>query len=133
MKHYFDLLRKDLYSTHGQRLWLQWVAVLYVGILVFGNLPGWRAQAGQVASGGVLHSLAYGGLTLLMCAGWSGSALSKASKAVLTVVLMGALDEYVQSFIPYRGSSVRDWLVDSASASVVAGIYVLVRKSGRQA
>jgi VanZ family protein len=39
---------------------------------------------------------------------------------VLAVALMGAGDEFIQSFFPYRGADVRDWAVDCGSAILVS-------------
>ena len=94
--------------------------VLYLLILVLGSVPHARADLGEVASGVVLHSLAYGGLAFLLFTGGSGSAARRGAKAVLTVALMGALDEFVQSFFPYRHAAVSDWLVDCTAALLAA-------------
>ena len=74
--------------------------------------PGARADIGHYAPGPVLHSIAYALLATLWFIGSRGSALARACKAVLAVAMMGACDEFVQSFFPYRGASVRDWAVD---------------------
>jgi VanZ family protein len=39
---------------------------------------------------------------------------------VLTIAVMGALDEFVQSFFPYRHAAVSDWVVDCSSAIIIA-------------
>jgi hypothetical protein len=94
----------------------------YCLILILGSIPGARADIGQLASGLVLHSCAYAGITFLLFSGGSGSLTARAAKAVLTVAAMGALDECVQSFFPYRHAAVGDWAVDVASAAVTAAI-----------
>ncbi|MBA5689518.1 VanZ family protein [Rugamonas apoptosis] len=100
--------------------------VLYLMILVLGSIPGARSDIGEVASGVVLHSCAYAGLTFLLFTGGTGGAALRAAKAVLTIALMGALDEYVQSFFPYRHGAVSDWLVDCTSAMVTASLMWLL-------
>ena len=35
---------------------------------------------------------------------------------------MGAIDETVQSFLPYRHGTVTDWMIDSSAALVTAGL-----------
>jgi VanZ family protein len=95
---------------------------LYLTIVVTGSIPGARAEIGHYASGLVLHSLAYATLAFLWFTGSSGSAPARAAKAVLAVAAMGAGDEFVQSFFPYRGADVHDWLVDCASASVISAL-----------
>src|SRR5471032_1965156 len=104
-----------LTSSHARLRY--WSAIaLYLLILVLGSIPGTRAEIGNVASGLVLHSCAYAGLTFLLFTGGSGTLPQRAAKAVLTIMLMGALDEYVQSYFPYRHASVSDWLVDCNAA-----------------
>ena len=100
--------------------------LLYVLILVFGSIPGARHEIGAFATGAVLHSLAYAGLTVLLFIGQrTESATGRAVNAVLITAAMGAGDEFVQSFLPYRGASVLDWLVD-ISASLVAATALCV-------
>ena len=99
-----------------QRLRYSAAFVIYAVIVAMGSIPGARAEIGNYASGIVLHSLAYGGITLLLYTGSGGSAPARALKAVLTVAVMGALDELVQSFLPYRRGAVGDWLVDCNAA-----------------
>jgi len=112
---------KHLLLTNSHARLRYWTAIiLYLLILVLGSLPGARQDIGQVASGLILHSIAYAGLTFLIFTGGTGSARLRAGKAVLTIALMGALDEYVQSFFPYRHGAVSDWLVDGNAAVLTA-------------
>jgi len=90
--------------------------LMYLAIVVTGNIPGARADIGQLASGIVLHSTAYAILAGLCFLGSTGSPATRAVKAVLAVALMGAGDEFIQSFFPYRGANVHDWEVDCAAA-----------------
>jgi VanZ family protein len=90
--------------------------LIYAAIVIIGSIPGARAEVAHVATGPVLHSIAYAVLTFLIFTGSSGSAWRRALKAVLAVALMGAGDEFVQSFFPYRGAAVSDWLVDCAAS-----------------
>lgn len=90
--------------------------LMYVAILVAGSIPGARAEIGEYASGPVLHSTAYAVLAFLWFTGSTGSPMARAAKAVLAVAVMGAGDEFVQSFFPYRGAAVRDWMVDCGAA-----------------
>jgi hypothetical protein len=95
-------------------------AIMYLAIVVAGNIPGARADIGQYAPGVVLHSTAYAVLTLLCFLGSTGSPAARAVKAVLAIALMGAADEFIQSFFPYRGADVRDWAVDCSAAVLVS-------------
>jgi len=100
--------------------------LMYLAIVVIGNLPGARADIGHYASGAVLHSTAYAVLAALWFFGTSGSAAARAVKAVLAVAAMGACDEFIQSFFPYRGAKVHDWAVDCTAAIVVTGLLCLL-------
>lgn len=105
--------------------------LMYLTILVAGSIPGARAEIGHVASGLVLHSIAYAVLAFLWFTGSAGSPAVRAAKAVLAVAVMGAGDEYVQSFFPYRGSDVHDWMVDCAAAIVTSAVlYAVMPKAG---
>lgn len=108
-----DRLRKLRYGS---------ALALFAIIIIMGSLPGARAEIGTVASGIVLHSLAYGIITFLLFTGSLGSARERAIKSVLTVMAMGALDELVQSFLPYRSGTVGDWMVDCNAALITAGL-----------
>lgn len=111
----------SLLLDEGYRRWRLYSAfIFYALILVLGSVPGARQKIGELASGGVLHALAYGGITLLLFTGFTGTRLRNACIAVATVVWMGALDETVQSFFPYRSATVSDWMVDIAASSFTA-------------
>ncbi len=113
---------KQILLTPSHARLRYWTAiVLYLLILILGSIPGARQDIGEVASGVILHSMAYAGLTFLLFTGGSGTLAQRALKAVLTIAAMGALDEFVQSFFPYRHGAVSDWLVDCNAAVLCAG------------
>ena len=95
---------------------------IFVLIVVLGSLPGAREDAGHYAPGLVLHSIAYAVLALLVFLGSSGGGIRRGIQATLTVAAMGALDESVQSFFPYRSAAVTDWMVDVAAAALVSAL-----------
>jgi VanZ family protein len=101
---------------------------LYSLILILGSIPGARQDIGQVAPGLVLHACAYAGITFLLFTGGSGGLKARALKAVSTVAAMGAVDELVQSFLPYRHGAVGDWIIDVTSAVVTAVVMWCVWK-----
>jgi len=94
--------------------------LLYAGVIVAGSVPGARAEVGEFAPGVVLHGLTYAFLTMLWFLGSTGSGPVRAAKAVLAVALMGAFDELVQSFLPYRSGTVADWMIDVAAACLTS-------------
>lgn len=93
---------------------------LYLLILALGSVPGARHDIGEYAPGVLLHFAAYAGLTLLLFGGSNGTRLQKSVKSIATIAAMGAFDELVQSFLPYRHGAVSDWLVDCSAAIVTA-------------
>ena len=112
---------KQLILTSSHARLRYWTAIfLFLLILVFGSIPGARHDIGEVASGLILHSIAYAGLTFLLFTGGAGTLPQRAGKAVLTIAAMGAIDETVQSFLPYRHGAVADWLVDCNAAVLTA-------------
>jgi len=100
--------------------------LMYLAIVVIGNLPGARADIAHYASGAVLHSIAYAVLAALWFFGSTGGRATRAAKAVLAVAAMGAGDEFIQSFFPYRGATVHDWAVDCSAAAVIAALLCLL-------
>ena len=121
-----DFLSTLLLHPGVRRLSVVGAVVMYLAILVMGSVPGARADIGHYASGPVLHSTAYAVLATLWFFGSSGSAIARACKAVLAVAVMGAGDEFVQSFFPYRGPDIRDWAVDCTSAIVTCALLCLL-------
>ena len=99
---------------------------MFLMIITIGNIPGARADIGAYAPGAVLHSIAYAVLAALWFTGGRGSPLARAGKAVLAVAVMGAGDEFVQSFFPYRGADIRDWAVDVGAAIVAGSLLTLL-------
>jgi VanZ family protein len=93
---------------------------LYAAIVVVGSLPDARAEVGEYFSGLVLHAGAYATLTLLRFVGDRDAPVPRAIRAVITVAAMGAFDEFVQSFLPYRTGSPMDWALDCAAALLTA-------------
>jgi hypothetical protein len=107
--------------------------VFFLAIVIAGSIPGARAGIGEYAPGVVLHSSAYSVLALLWFTARRGSAASRTLATLLAIAVMGAIDESVQSFFPYRGADVRDWMVDCSSALMVCAIlWVSLPKAALQ-
>jgi VanZ family protein len=104
-----------------------------LAILVAGSIPGARAEVGAYASGAVLHGMTYAFLAALWFLGATGTPLQRALKAMLAVALMGAVDEWVQSFFPYRSGDVRDWLVDVTAATLASTVLAVLATLAPQA
>lgn len=93
---------------------------IYFAILIFGAIPGARTEVGEYASGVVLHSLAYGGIAFLLFTGFVGHPRWRTLRCVLLIACMGAIDELMQSFLPYRRGALSDWYVDVSAAVFVS-------------
>jgi VanZ family protein len=115
-----------LQNPRMRLLCLATAVLIYLTIITAGNLPGARADIGAYAPGVVLHSIAYAVLAALWFGGSRGTPLARVCKAVLAIAAMGAGDEYVQSFFPYRGASVHDWVVDVSAAIVASSVMAVL-------
>jgi len=99
---------------------------LFILIVIIGSIPGARAEAAVWATGLVLHGCAYAGLAFLVFTGTSGTPSQRALKAVLHIAAMGAIDELVQSMLPYRHGSLGDWMIDCTAALLSASLMWLL-------
>ena len=117
-----NLLQQLLLTSSFARLRYWSAMAMFALILIAGSIPGARADVGELASGIVLHSCAYAVLTFLVFTGSRGSLAQRACKAVLTIAVMGAIDELVQSFLPYRHGAASDWMVDCSAGLVTASL-----------
>jgi VanZ family protein len=115
------------YSTLRYRAgWL-----IFAVIVMGGAIPGARAEMGNVAPGVVLHAIAYATIAFLLLTGSHGSLPVRALKAVLTVAAMGAVDESVQTLLPYRRGALMDWLVDVTAALTCAAVCCILMRPKR--
>lgn len=111
-----DLFTRFISDKHVETLIFRSGVTLYLAILILGSIPGARDEIGEVASGLVLHFAAYSCIAFLLACGAAGNASVKAAKAFFLVAAMGAFDEIVQSFLPYRDGAVTDWMIDISAA-----------------
>ncbi|MGZ3236083.1 MAG: VanZ family protein [Burkholderiaceae bacterium] len=100
--------------------------IFYLLITVLGSIPHARATIGQLASGVVLHSLAYSLITILLFSGIRGNLFKKSAQTILIIALMGAMDECVQSFFSYRTASIGDWLVDCSASLITTFLLFMI-------
>lgn len=115
-----NFLTKLILSDDHARLRFWGAVTLFILNCIIGSIPGARAEAAEYASGVVLHSCGYSVLAFLLFTGCQGVPAQRALKAVFGIAVMGAIDEYVQTFFPYRHGTVTDWLVDMAAAIIAA-------------
>lgn len=87
-----------------------------VGIL--GSMPGPTKSIPSVEGlDKVMHSVAFGAATVFL---WFASKKPRWWIIASLISMLGALDEYHQSFLSFRSCDFYDWLTDSLAALVVA-------------
>lgn len=125
------LLRACLFSPEYRTLRYRAAWLMFAVIVLGGAIPGARAEMGNVAPGVVLHASAYATITFLLLTGSDGSLAARAVKAVLTVAVMGAIDEGIQTLLPYRRGAVMDWMVDVTAALTCATAFCILMRPKR--
>lgn len=115
-----------LFGAKYQRTRFHAAFALYLLIVVIGSVPHARAEIGSLASGLVLHSLAYSVITFLLFTGFAAGGQKNAIRACIIVAVMGAFDEYVQSYFPYRNAALSDWLVDCGASIVTVLLLTMM-------
>lgn len=105
-------------------------------ILVATWIPGARLPRVDAPPGTdkVLHFLFFavlGYLTVLSLRG--GGSQRTALRVLVAIAAFGALDEYVQQFIPGRSMELNDWLADLAGASVGLMLAMRAGRGAREA
>ena len=79
----------------------------------------------------LLHFGVYGVLGALLAWGWRRARRRPAASWLIAGgILLGAVDEWQQRFVPGRSSDIMDWLVD---ALAVSGIFLVFRLASREA
>ncbi|HEY8609610.1 MAG TPA: VanZ family protein [Noviherbaspirillum sp.] len=98
--------------------------VLYGAVLTLGAIPGARHEVGHFLPGLVLHAVTYAAIAFLLFTGFRASAWTRGIRTVSCVAVMGAIDELMQSFLPYRTGAIGDWAIDVASGMVMSAVLV---------
>jgi len=114
------------------RLWLPplvYMAIIFALSAQSNPLPEVTARVWDK----LLHLFEYSGLAFLLARALVGDGLSWRAALLAATLLAsayGATDEYHQSFVPGRDSSLRDWSADSLGAIVGVGTYAAARRRG---
>lgn len=102
------------------------MAVLFFVVMVLvGTIPGYAKALSDATDDKLLHFCAYGVMSWLIFNGVRGVMLSRALRTLLLLAALGALDETIQSFIPYRTASVLDWYADMLAGLICVTVLVL--------
>jgi len=101
------------------RACLPLAAVFFAVLVTVGNLPGLAADMSDAFGDKRLHLVAYAFLAALI---YLSVNRRPALVAMLVVTALGALDESIQSFFPYRQAELLDLLADilAAGATVIS-------------
>ena len=95
-------------------------------MIVIGAIPG-EAQALSDAVGDkLLHLGAYSFLTCALFGGMRGTTTSRALRSLIAIGVLGALDEAIQSFMPYRNANLSDWAFDMLAAGLALAVLILI-------
>ena len=112
--------------------WFWAASGFFILLIVLGSLPGTADALSQRYGDKLLHTLAYSVMALLYFFSYAGDKLPRSLVTVGTIALLGALDETVQSFLPYRNASLTDWCFDIAAALLVVGLLVSLASRSAQ-
>ncbi len=90
--------------------------VFFALLLIIGSVPGYAKAASAMVDHRLLHFVAYGFLSALVYGCLSGAWTRRAKYTLLAIAALGALDESIQSFLPYRNGDFSDWVSDMLAA-----------------
>ena len=102
-----------------RQFWFVAASAFFILLVALGSIPGAANAMSEHYGDKLLHTLAYGVMSALYFHAYRGSKLARSSYTLATITLLGALDETVQSFLPYRNASLADWCFDVASALLI--------------
>jgi VanZ family protein len=105
---------------------LRIAGVFFALMVMAGAIPGEAHALSAIFGDKALHFCAYALLSLLIFTGSPGSTWSRAVRTVLLIAVLGATDEAIQGFMPYRNADFLDWAWDMlASCWSVASLLAL--------
>ena len=124
---------RSMRPTGKSRLTLVILYVYWLTIFVLSHIPRDYVPSGWTVSGKLHHLVAYFVLTLLVFinAELIGRASLRSKKTWLmigVVIAYGALDEFLQVFIPGRHGSHLDWAVDVVACLLCVGLLLLAQR-----
>ena len=100
-------------------LWMCLLLAFFISMLAAGAIPGSANTLSDRFGDKLLHLLAYGFMAALCFQSLQGRRLTHSLISLLIIALLGLIDEFVQSLLPYRNASLLDWCFDIAAAIVV--------------
>lgn len=94
---------------------------LFTAMVAIGAIPGKANALSAVVYDKILHVAAYAGLAGLIYSGINASRPICALNSLLAIATLGAVDEAIQSMLPYRHANFQDWKYNMLGASVCVG------------
>ncbi len=103
-------------------------------MVAIGAIPGEATGLAAKIPDKLLHFIAYSFLTCCIHRSLNCGLLSRAVRTVMIVGVLGALDENIQRFMPYRSCDLKDWIFDLLAAffSVVVLSFILAIVSPKE-
>jgi len=114
--------REPFWRPGMARLCLPVAGLFFLVLVTVGNLPGLASEMSDAFGDKRLHLAAYAFLTGLI---YMSVNRRPALVAMLAITALGALDESIQSFFPYRQAELLDLLADiSAAGATVISLHI---------
>jgi VanZ family protein len=104
-------------------------ALFFLLMIGIGSIPNEANKLSAVVPDKLLHMTAYGFLSALLYIGQRPDKRWRGLTVILAIGILGALDETIQSFFPYRTAGLPDWLFDMLSACIVVTALSLTKWS----
>ena len=105
--------------------WLALLAGFFLLMVSVGSIPGQAIALSQRLSDKLLHALAYGFMAGVCFRALVASPAWRALATIGAIGLLGMIDEFLQSLLPYRNASLTDWCFDIGSAITVTVLLLL--------
>ncbi|MGO4154123.1 VanZ family protein [Cupriavidus sp. YAF13] len=123
-------LARPAASILGPRagLLLSLAAAFYLLMLLVGNQPGNAQAMSQEYGDKNLHLVAYACIAGAIHLSFTRY---RAATTLTGIALLGGLDEFIQSFFPYRSSDLADLLTDLLAAVAAIVLISLARRLSR--
>lgn len=100
--------------------------VFFALMMLIGAIPG-EAQALSDAVGDkLLHVIAYSFLTCMLFGSLRGTIVSRASRTMMMIGLLGGIDETIQSVMPYRNANFVDLAFDMLAGGLTLTVLILL-------
>lgn len=111
--------------TPRGRLCLAAAALFFLTMLAVGSIPGKAHALNREFGDKLMHLVAYACLAGVI---FLSISRHRAAITLASVALLGSLDEIVQSFFPYRSSSLADLLMDLTAALLSIALLSLLNR-----